>query len=79
MLLLNFLKFMHHLKTKLFLHCKNDPLTCIFFFFFISNKISLKENNQLQRAKAQCAELNMKINKTKMHEKHNYQAKQVRN
>jgi len=71
---------MHHLKTKLFIHCKNDPLTCI-FFFFISNKISLKENNQLQRAKAhmKCAELNMKINKTKMHEKHNYQAKQVRN
>ena len=38
--------------------------------FFIYNKTSLNENNQLQRAKAhrKCAEVNMKTNKTKMHE-----------
>ena len=34
-------------------------------FFFIYNKTSLNENNQLQRAKAhrKCAEVNMKTNK----------------
>ena len=43
-------------------------------FFFLNNKTSLKENNQLQRTKAhrKCAEVNMKTNKIKVHEKYNY-------
>ena len=54
-----------------------------FFFFFleINNKTSLNETNQLQRAKAhrKCAKVNVKTNKTKMHEKYNYQGRKSEN
>ena len=54
-----------------------------FFFFFLEiNKItSFNETKQLQRAKAhrKCAKVNVKTNKTKMHEKYNYQGRKSEN